>query len=213
MATTEDEIRDAIIDYFYQLYVNRSGTFRGRERGDKSVSEIRKLSGYDPAEISRNLEYLEKSEFITHVIEYTPAPGNPDLQLPKHSYEISINGIHKVEGASKYMKNNYNGINISNVGGVVVLGDENIVNQNYQELTTLLDQLSEAIRNENIPDTEKLNAIADIETIQQQIKKPAPNEGILKAAWEGVKKISIDKSLETAGKIMALIDSVSKLLG
>ncbi len=207
---TEDAIRDQIMEYFYQLYIDRSGTYRGRERGDKSVQDISNQSKFNNKEISRNLEYLEKSGYINHVIDYYPAPGNPEIKLEKHSYEISADGINHIEGKSKYMKNNYSGINISNVGGVIVLGDENIVNQNYQELTPLLDELSGTIRNEKLNDTEKLNAIADIETIQQQIKKPTPNKSILRSAWEGIK--NIDKGLEKTGKIVALLERIGKFL-
>jgi len=209
---SEDEIRDQIMEYFYQLYIDRSGTYRGREQGYKSVEDIAKKSKLAKQEISRNLEYLVESEYITLVMEYRPAPGNPDVKLEKYTYKISVSGISKIEGESKYMKNTYSGINISNVGGVVVLGDENIVNQSYQELTPLLNELSQVIRNENISDTDKLNVIADIETIQQQIKKPTPNKNILSAAWEGIKSIDIAKGLESATKITGLIERISKLI-
>lgn len=206
----EDYIRDQIMEYFYQMYVDRSGTFRGRERGDKAVQEIAKQLKIDRTVISRNLEYLVKSKHIEHITKYEPSPHDTNIKLEKHSYEISIEGINKIEGKSKYMSNQYSGINISNVGGVVVLGDENIVSQNYQELTPLLSELSEAIRNEEIPDTDKLNLIADIETIRQQIKKPTPNKGILSSAWESIRNIDTNKGLQSAGKIVELIEKISK---
>ena len=138
MTASEDEIRDQIMDYFHQLYVNRSGTFRGRERGDVAASQISKQSNIDKIAISRNIEYLVKSNHITHVIEYETDRYDTNIKYPKHSYEISYEGINIIEGSSKYMGNNYQGINISNVGGVIVLGDGNIVNQNYKELNKLL---------------------------------------------------------------------------
>ena len=213
MALTEDEMRDKIMEYFYSMYINRTGTFRGRERGDKSVQDISKeYSIPDRAAISRNLEYLAKSDYITHVIEEHTSPQFPDIKLPRHSYEISIHGINKIEGESKYMKNSYNGINISNVGGVVILGDDNIVNQSYQELSPLLTELSDTIRNEDIDDSVKLNTIADIETIQQQIKKSSPNKNILTAAWDSVKSINFDKGLKMGGQIVGLISKITDLL-
>lgn len=213
VALTEDEIRDKIMEYFYSIYENRSGTFRGRERGDKSVQDIaNEFSISDRSAISRNIEYLVKSEFITHVIDEHPTAHFPDIKLERHSYEISIHGINKIEGESKYMKNSYNGINISNVGGVVVLGDENIVNQSYQELSPLLTELSETIRNEDIDDSVKLDVIADIETIQQQIKKPSPNKNILTAAWESVKSIDFDKGLKMGGQIVGLVTKITALM-
>ena len=212
MSTLEDEIRDQIMEYFYDMYRNRSGTFRGRERGDIAVSEISKTSKYDRREISRNLEYLAKSGWIEHVIKYEPSSGNSNIKLEKHSYEITRKGIDIIEGESKYMNNKYQGINISNVGGVVVLGDKNIVNQNYKELNNLLNELSENIRNEDIDDTEKLNAIADIETMQQQIMKPSPDKGILSKAWENIRNIDFNKSLQSAGKILDLVDRVGKFI-
>lgn len=211
MSTLEDEIRDQIMEYFYDMYRNRSGTFRGRERGDIAVSEISKTAKYDRREISRNLEYLAKSGWIEHVIKYEPS-RDPNVNLEKHSYEITREGIDKIEGESKYMNNKYQGINISNVGGVVILGDKNIVNQNYKELNNLLNELSESIRNEDIDDTEKLNAIADMETMQQQIMKPSPDKGILSKAWENIRNMDFNKSLQSAGKIFDLVDRVGKFI-
>ena len=212
MSTFEDEIRDQILEYFYEMYRNRSGTFHGRERGDIAASNISKSSKYDKREISRNLEYLAKSGWIEHVIKYEPARGDPNIKLEKHSYEITKEGIDLIEGESKYMNDKYQGINISNVGGVVVLGDKNIVNQNYKELNNLLNELSEDIRKEDIDDTEKLNVIADIETMQQQIMKPNPDKGILSKAWENIKGIDLNKSLQSAGKILDLVDRVGKFI-
>ena len=212
MSTLEDEIRDQIMEYFYEMYRNRSGTFRGRERGDIAVSEISKTSKYDRREISRNLECLAKSGWIEHVIKYEPSRGDPNIKLEKYSYEITREGIDIIEGESKYMNNKYQGINISNVGGVVVLGDKNIVNQNYKELNNLLNELSEIIRNEAIDDTEKINSVADIETMQQQIMKPSPDKGILSKAWENIRDIDFNKSLQSAGKILDLVDRVGKFI-
>ena len=212
MSTLEDEIRDQIMEFFYEMYRNRSGTFRGRERGDIVVSEISKTSKYDRREISRNLGYLAKSGWIEHVIKYEPSRGDPNIKLEKHSYEITREGIDIIEGESKYMNNKYQGINISNVGGVVVLGDKNIVNQNYKELNNLLNELSDIIRNEAIDDTEKINSVADIETMQQQIMKPIPDKGILSKAWENIRDIDLNKSLQSAGKILDLVDRVGKFI-
>ena len=212
MSTLEDEIRDQIMEYFYDMYRNRSGTFRGRERGDIAASQISKTYKYDRREISRNLEYLAKSGWIEHVIKYEPSRGDPNIKLEKHSYEITRKGIDIIEGESKYMNNKYQGINISNVGGVVVLGDKNIVNQNYKELNNLLNELSENIRNEDIDDTEKLNAIADIETMQKQVMKPSPDKGIISKAWKNIRNIDFNKSLQSAGKILDLVDRVGKFI-
>ena len=60
MKSTEDEIRDNIMQYFYEMYKNRSGTFHGRERGDIAAANIRKNNNYDRAEVSRNLQYLSE---------------------------------------------------------------------------------------------------------------------------------------------------------
>jgi hypothetical protein len=121
VSTLEDEIRDQIMEYFYDMYRNRSGTFRGRERGDIAVSEISKTSKYDGREISRNLGYLAKSGWIEHVIKYEPSRGDPNIKLEKHSYEITRKGIDLKQGGSKYMSDKDKKIKVGK--DAVVIGD------------------------------------------------------------------------------------------
>lgn len=212
MATTENEIRDHIMKYFYEMYINRSGTFHGRERGDIAVSNILRDNNYDRREVSRNIEYLSKGGWLNHVIKCESAQGDPNIKLEKHSYEISQKGIDLFDEEFKYMDNKYQGINISNVGGVVILGDNNVVNQEYKKLNNLLNELSKDIQNEKIDDSSKLNMIADIETMKQQIMKANPDKRILSKAWGNIKKIDINKSLQLGAKILDLVERIEKYI-
>jgi hypothetical protein len=41
------------------------------------------------------------------------------------------------------------------------------------------------------PEVDKMNLVADIETVQSQLAKPAPNHGIISAAWSTIKGAAI----------------------
>ena len=83
------------------------------------------------------------------------------------------------------------GLNINATGGnIITLGDGNIVNAKYQNLHNELTNLKDAITSSsNISDEEKLNIIADIETIKDQLAKPSPNNTIITQLWNGIEKV------------------------
>lgn len=94
MTTSENEIRDKILQYFYQIHTNGTGTFNGRERGDVAVREISMQTEFDRVEISRNIEYLVKNNLINHIIENESAQDGTNIKITKHSYEIADEGIN-----------------------------------------------------------------------------------------------------------------------
>lgn len=67
-------------------------------------------------------------------------------------------------------------------------------------------QLRDAITKSEVPDAQKMNLVADIDTIQSQLAKPEPNLGIVKAAWETVKGASaINGCVAFVAKVSGLI--------
>ena len=101
----------------------------------------------------------------------------------------------------------FHGVKIEATGNnIITLGDGNLINGKYGELGASLVELREAITKSEAPEIDKLSFVADIETIQSQLVKPAPNKGIIAAAWETVKcAAAINGCAVLVGKVMGLI--------
>ncbi|MDH5184945.1 MAG: hypothetical protein OEX12_13765 [Gammaproteobacteria bacterium] len=96
MTNSDDEVRDKILQYFYQIHADGTGTFNGRERGDVAVRELAMQTEFDRVAISRNIEYLVANNLINHIIKNESAQDGSNIKLTKHSYEISDEGLNKI---------------------------------------------------------------------------------------------------------------------
>ena len=95
------------------------------------------------------------------------------------------------------------GINITNVHGVTVVGDGNVVNTNFTDLSRVLGELRNEVQADTtISDDEKLSVVADIDTLQAQLQKPEPNKKIIGMLWAGIEKV---------GKLSGLLTVVEKV--
>ncbi len=99
-----DRIRQLILEYFYGLHDLKS-------RGLKT------------AEIVHNLLYLVETGWTAEdAVSYT-IPGK-GVTAKTVKYRISDLGVDYFEGPSKFQKmRNIGGIDVSNVSGIVVIGD------------------------------------------------------------------------------------------
>lgn len=98
-----------------------------------------------------------------------------ELSQEQVKYKISDIGINHLEAGTlfKNMTKSQN-INITNVHGVKIIGDGNVVNNEYTELSRLLDVLEKEIEmSGKLGDAQKLDASGDVSTTRTQIaKKP-----------------------------------------
>jgi hypothetical protein len=127
-------------------------------------------------------------------------------QNEKRTYKISDVGIDRLEAASTYQRpETASRVNITNVHGVTVVGDGNVVNSSFADLSRVLNEMRQAVLNApKMPDGEKLDVAADIDSLQGQLQRPAPNRSIVKTLWSG-----IEKAVTGAG----LADLVAKAAG
>lgn len=89
----------------------------------------------------------------------------------------------------------------------IAIGNNNVINANYQVLYNSLVDLDKIVStDERIPDNEKIIVDADIKTIQSQLQKDKPSTNILKEAWGGIKKV-----LDTYGYVKQIIE-IGKLI-
>lgn len=188
MANPNDQKRDAMLRYLH--------TVHGKARGPQSVAvgirEIQaemKKEKMKQGEVNSNLDYLLQKGWVALVEErktYTTPRGTSQESIAR-KYKISDVGIDRLEGASTYQRSeHYSNINITNIKGVTVVGAGNVVNMRFADLAEVLNEIEKAIQISELSEEEKLNAVSDIGTIQTQLSKPAPNDSIVKQAWQGV---------------------------
>ena len=174
--------------------------------GRRKISEIKaalKAQGFTPQEIVGNLDYLVQTGWIVREEERYPVMGGRRPVMATQPYfKISDKGINHLAGPSKFQKiERYEGINVSAVGSVVVVGGNNVVNASYTELYSQLSILSDAVKaSDRLTDEEKLNAQAEIETIKSQLVKADPDRTTVQRAWDALKTVATLEGIAAADR-------------
>jgi hypothetical protein len=190
-----DGIRKAILEYLYRSHKNS----RSLKSSRVPISQLKRdLKGFGLKErdIISNLDYLNQSGWVRveseeKQIKTTHGFIKKDV---KNYYKISDIGINYFEGPTEFQRptKSFAGINVTNISGVTLIGDQNLaVNIQYLDLYKVLSLLSEAVRKSTqLSDTEKLNYVADVETIKDQLAKPEPDKNVIRSAWERLKELA-----------------------
>jgi hypothetical protein len=173
--------------------------------------ELKELYDLTQAEVVSNLNYLIDQGWIKEIEEQKQVQVKGGVTIPSKVtwYEISADGIDKIEGESEFQQTDrFAGININATGeNVITLGDGNIVNVQYQELHNELNNLKNEIKQRSeFTEAQKLNLIVDIETIKDQLVKSKPDKSIIAKIWGGIEKVV------TAAKLVELLTKVSQLI-
>ncbi|HEX6986117.1 MAG TPA: hypothetical protein VF170_12120, partial [Planctomycetaceae bacterium] len=80
------------------------------------------------------------------------------------------------------------GIKIEATGqNIITVGDGNQVNARYSDVANRLAELKGEFLRSTISEAQKLDVIADIETVQTQLAKAQPDKTIIARAWEGIR--------------------------
>ncbi len=96
-------------------------------------------------------------------------------------------------------------INVSNVHGVTVIGDGNVVNTTFTDLSKILTEARQAVLSEAaLSEEDKLGVVADIESLQSQLQKPNPDRTVIQTLWSAIEKIA------TVGGVAELIKIASE---
>jgi hypothetical protein len=156
-----------------------------------------KIDGYNQAEINSNFDYLLQTGYI-----------KKEKFNSSDFFRISDRGINHLRGPSMFQKSNRaQGINIKNVNGIVIIGNNNLVRQSFSELYENLEKLLIEIKNSlKISDEDKINYQAEIETIKDQLAKKDPTKKILQNAWNGL------AALATIEGLVQFYDQVKNLI-
>jgi len=208
-ALSKDEIRDRILRHLYSLHEQARGP-KAILTGIRDLQKAMKPQGISGTEVTSHLDYLEQKEWVKEVATSRPykTPGGMVVESAAKKYKISAVGIDLLEGASAYQRpERARTINITNIQGVALVGDGNVVNTQFTDVARELDELEAAVSSsDELTDAVKLNVLADISTIQSQIQKPDPDKGTIARAWSAIEKgANIGQLAEIAARIGPVI--------
>ena len=201
----DDLIRDAILRHLYAVHQKAKSPNSAAIGVRDLQSALKKAHGLKQQEVASNLDYLVQKTWVREIRKertFTTKAGTTQ-SAEQVKYKISDVGIDKLQKASLYQKTPMaNGINIMNVHGVTVVGDGNVVNTHFTDLSRVLNDLKLAVQsNATINDEQKLSVVADIDTLQAQLQKPEPNKAIIR---------TISTSITEAAKLGGLLTLVEK---
>lgn len=214
---SEDELRQIILQYFYDRNANATSA-RGKKGYAVKISDVRKelkaSHGLKQQEVVRNLNYLMSQGWIAEeqVHKSVPLPSGTIIPQATSYYKITAEGIDKIEGDSEFTMDKFKGIRIEATGqNIITVGDGNQVNAQYEDLASELVGLKDSVRkSEQLTEAEKLDAVADIDTIESQLAKTTPNKGVTKGAWETIK--GLDQVAGLAERVVKVAGLIAPLL-
>lgn len=206
----EDTKRDNILRYLYERHKKTRGIGQIPVGIQELQREMKARYSMKQNEVSSNLDYLIQVGWVREVIKERAftTPGGMGLSREQVKYKISDVGINHLEAGTLFRKpESSSHVNITNVHGVTVVGDGNIVNTEFTDLSRALDELDKAISESNeVSDEQKLDAAGDLSTIRTQISKKHPNRNIMKTAWDSLKAIATVATVaDAASKVGVLI--------
>lgn len=208
-----DDKRDKILRFLYDRHKKSRGIAKIPIGIRDLQSEMKNSYSMTQQEVSSNLDFLVQVGWVREVVKERSITTKTGMELSQEQikYKISDIGINHLETGTLFqsVENSHN-INITNVQGVTVIGDGNIVNNEFTDLSRLLDILEKEVESsDKLDDTQKLDAAGDISTIRTQIAKKNPNNNIISAAWSSLKVIAtLAGASDAANKINELISSL-----
>ena len=211
-----DIIRQQILQYFYDRNTNATSRM-GKKGSAVKISdarrELKERYGLKLQQVIANLTYLIDNGWVKTVpVEKTVRVKGGTVPQVTTFYEITAKGIDKIEGGSQFEpRERYAGINITATGrNIITLGDGNVVNAEFSELHSALDELKDTItRSNNLVETEKLNLAVDIESIKDQLVRPELNKTFIAYLWTGLEKVAILSGVAaTYEKVASLIQGL-----
>lgn len=186
----DDVVRDAILRHLYEVHQRA----KGPKKVAVGIMDLRRAMkashGFRHDVVVSNLDYLVQKGWVTEVVtsrSFKTERGTFQ-NAEQTKYKISAVGLDKLQRASVFQrKATTAGINITNIHGVTVLGDGNVVNTHFTDLSRILADMRTAVQDSPaLPDEQKLEIVSDIDTLQAQLQKPKPNKSIVRTLWSGI---------------------------
>lgn len=206
-----DEFRREILGYFYDRNAKATSRF-GKKGSAVKISDVKRelkaLHGLSQQQVMSNLTYLIDRGWVKTVDQEKTVSTQRGTTVPSvvTFYEISAQGIEKIEGPSQFQPpDRYPGINIHASGAnVITLGDGNVVNAEHEQLFRQLSELKDAIsQSPHLSDAQKLEVAADIETFKDQLVKTEPDSQVVSQLWPRIEKAAVVAGLGGAAVQLA----------
>jgi DNA-binding MarR family transcriptional regulator len=211
---SNDLIRENILQYLYKLNDDSRSPESALTGIKKLQSELKKRHNYKQQEVARNINYLIDRNWVKKEVkqkDYT-TEGGTTIHPESIKYRITAEGMEYIEGPSKFEnKQIFSQINISNISGIVTLGNSNtIINQKYTQLFSELNILHRKILdNKKLNDEQRLNISSDIESLKNQLSKTHPENSIIQKLWAGIcASVTLTEFTELLQKITHMIQSI-----
>jgi hypothetical protein len=196
-ALDNTEIRRLVLQYFYDRN-DAATSVRGKRGSAARISVVRAdlkaQHGLSVQQVMSNLRYLISQGWVeqTEVKKDVPLRSGTVVPSATNFYAITAAGIDKIEGPSEFTRDSFHGVRIEATGqSIITVGDGNQVNATFRDAGEALSALADAVRSTaSLQGEEKLGYIADIQSIQAQLAKPAPNRQVIQAVWSGMKGLA-----------------------
>jgi hypothetical protein len=211
---TPDEVRQKILAYL--------GECRKKARGLDSLmassADIKKAlakEGISQNDTVQNLDYLVQHGWVNEKVIKRPYKTPRGFEVPneKHLFGLSEVGLKYIEGESEFDRASvYSGINITNIGGVTVVGSNNVVRNEFVDILRALTQLEGVVKiSDKLSEEQKLDVQADIQTIKNQLSKSSPDKSILQKAMESISFVGSLPGVVEVFKVAS--QAVQRILG
>lgn len=211
----DDDIRDKLLRFLYERHKTTKGITKIPIGIRDLQKAMRSLYGLKQQEVSSNLDYLIQVGWVKDVVKERSFKTLRGMELSQEQikYKISDVGINHLEAGTVFKRaDGSKTMNITNIRGVTVVGDGNIVNTQFTDLSRAIDELDRAINESSeLTDAQKLDATADLSTIRIQIAKQIPNKEIIATAWKSLEGVATIATLAEAAHRVG--EFVASLLG
>jgi hypothetical protein len=211
VARSNTEIRSLVLRYFYDRNTAATSA-RGKKGYAVKITDVRRelkaSQGLSQQEVMSNLNYLLSQGWVEEekIEKSVPLPSGTVVPNTTSYYKITAAGIDKIEGPGEFTMEKFKGIKIEATGqNIITVGDGNQVNALYDDVAGALVELKQALlQSTSVTEVQKLDAVADIDSIQSQLAKPSPNRGVIRSAWDSIKKLDT---------VLGLADKFAKVAG
>jgi hypothetical protein len=196
LVKTDTDVRRTLLDYFYNRNHNAKSARSDKTGVAAKISVVRKelKESHDltQTEIRRNLTYLISQGWVEEeqITKKVRLPSGMLIDQATSYYKITAAGIDKVDGPGEFTMDKFKGIKIESSGqNIITVGDGNQVNASFSKLADALAEFKEAAKaSPSASEAQKMEIVADVDSIQSQLAKPAPNKGIIDQIWDGIGK-------------------------
>ena len=207
MLNPKDQLRTVLLQHLYDHHQKARSLKGAGIKISELKTAMKKAAGMSQQDVIANVDYLIQKGWVAEEREEKLFKTPKGVSVPSGSkrYKISDVGIDKIEGESAYQRGDkYAGINITNVRGVMVIGDENVVNPSFTELFEALDDLKKQVsQSTKLSDEQKLILASDIDSINNQIAKPEPDKQIVARLWASAENVVTAAGLMEIGQKVA----------